>query len=99
MTSQAVERMRIRMGGYSQLKGKYVKANTAFSEIMVWLYVDLHTVKAWWAIATEMCFRILILGKWKLDYMFIHMYEIVLSSIYMYTEVLRAKLPSWLKCL
>ena len=44
-------------------------------------------------ITTEMCFQKLILGKWKLDYVFIHTYEIVLSRIYMYMTQMLVKVP------
>ena len=73
MLSQVVERTWICAGDYRRLRGESVKTNKVFCEIIVWLHVDLHEIKAW--PATELlprCFRILILGKWKLDYMFIH---------------------------
>ena len=52
--SQAVERTRIRTGGYKWLRGDCVKTNKAFSEIIVWLYVDLRTVKAWQAMESPL---------------------------------------------
>ena len=39
------------------------KTNKVFPEIIVWLYVDLHTTVTSQGFAAEMCFRILILGQ------------------------------------
>ena len=83
MTTQAIERTRIHIGGYKWLRGECVKTNKAFCEIIVTLCRFIYGKSvASHGIATKMCFQILTFGKWKLDYLFIHMYKNGLSCIY-----------------